>query len=243
MLPLELKFDKEGLLYTDDDSNLYKRLISLDKREYKNEFYASYFIRLKGNDDYIIKTPVTLFTKKEREQYKELLIRLIEKQKVINNTEFPIGYFKHFKKLAGLIIRYYKDGISLDNITKEKDINLIGKYYFHDDDNIRNLFLLFNEILDNLYEMFENGVYYTDIHSNNFIVNDNKIKVIDFDPGHVLFSDRNKNTDIIIARYLKAIYDILENYQLPNNYYDNIQGFNEAKIFIKKMENHVRRNI
>lgn len=242
MLPLELKLDKDGLLYTDDLIDRFSRLISIDKRKYKNEFYASYFCRLKSTMDYIIKQPVTILTRKERIAYKELLIKLLEKQKEIVKTEFPIGYVKDKRKLSGLIIRYYKDGISLENVIKEQDLMLFGKYYYHDEDDVHNLFLIFDEIISILYELFEHEVYYTDINPGNFIIDDNQIRLIDFDPKYVTFNNKDLKLTVVLERYIDLINLVLKDVLLPSGYNESIHNFEEAKVFTKKIENEVRKN-
>ena len=241
MLPLNLKIDKNGLLYLEDIEDLYRRVISLDQRPDKREYYASCFFRIDNNDDYIIKKPITLFTREERKIYLEFLGRLVDKQKEVPEVDFPIGYYRERKKIEGLIVRYYQDGISLDNINREEDINLIGKYYYHDEDNIHNLFLMFNEILSLLEVMYEHGINYTDVCDNNFVIWNNQVKVIDFDPYSVTFIDKYNKLNKILERYIKLINYTLNCYHLRGDS-DNIQNFKEAKKLTLKIENGVRKN-
>ena len=139
MVPLELKFDKEGLLYT-DDQKLLKDNLFLDKRkvDLDQKYYTYGYFRLNSTLEYIIKYCYTTLTRKQSDEYKEMLHQLISKQSQVKKTDFPIGYFKEKNKANGLIIKYYPDSISLDNMLKEHDINLCGKYYFHDERAIRN---------------------------------------------------------------------------------------------------------
>ena len=89
-------------------------------------------------------------------------------------------------------------------------------------------------------ELFDNGIYYTDTNTGNFIITDNQIKVIDFDPNYVKFDDKDHRLAIILDHYIRLINCVLDNYQLHNRYNENIQNFNEARILTKKIENKVR---
>ena len=78
MIPLELKIDKEGLLYTNDQKILKRNPLLLDNRFFENErYYQNGFYPLACNSDYIVKYSYTPLMKKEREAYKEMLINLI----------------------------------------------------------------------------------------------------------------------------------------------------------------------
>ena len=242
MFPLELKVDKNGLLYT-DDRNLLSDPILIDKRELSEDrYYTNGFYRFNSTDDYLIKYSYTGLTRKERDNYMEMLANLVDKQMLIPNTEFPIGYFRERRKFAGLIVKYYKNGISLDNIIGARDLNLLGKYYYHDADNIRNLFLIFEDLLYILYEMFENGVYYLDINTGNIVIDNNKTKLIDFDPFYVRFDQKDQRLATIMRFYIDLINGILEKYNLLNGKInETLNNFEEANVYTKKLENVIRR--
>ena len=246
MLPLELQKDKDGLLYVKERHLLMSnRFLLIDKRAINNnKYYYNGFYSLNSTDDYIIKYSYTVLTNKEINEYKEMLIKLIDKQNIIKDIDFPIGYFIEKRKLAGLIIKYYKDGVSLDNISQNGDINGLGKYYYYDDDNIRNLFLLFERILDTLEEMFDNGICYSDVNPGNIVLNNNKVKVIDFDPRYVKFDNKDERLITIIRVYCLLLRIVLNNYQLPNNFNESgSYNFDTAKVMTKQVENIVRRHL
>ena len=86
MIPCELKYDKDGLLYLEDD-NLFKRKgLHIDKRTGIDEYFQGFFYSLASTDEYIIKYNSTEFTKKEIIAIKEMLLKLVEKQKNIPRT-------------------------------------------------------------------------------------------------------------------------------------------------------------
>ncbi len=241
MIPFELKMDKDGLLYIEDERIITHEDLFIDKREFKNErYYSNGFFRLPYSMDYIIKYSYTIFTRKEINQIKNMLSILVSKQKEIPDIDFPIGYFKQWRKLAGLIIKYYPDGISCDNVFNHHDIEEIGKFYAHDEDNYRNLFLIFEGVLSLVQEMFENGIYYTDLNPGNIMLVDNEIKLIDFDPYYVKFTDKDKLFKSIMKTYCELIKCTLKSFYLYYEFNGELDSFEHAKTFTKKLENIVR---
>ena len=242
MLPFELKRDNDGLFYMDDSKILKCNSLSIDHRIDNEDRYDQYgFYRIFSTDEYIVKYAYNPYMKKERERIKNMLYLLQEKQDSIKSVDFPIGYYRRFLKLHGLIIKYYKDSVSCDSVIKSGDIEGLGKYYYHDEDNIHNLFLLFNEILNNIYEMFENGVYYRDVHPGNIVLYNNKAKIIDFDYRFIHFDDKDKNLNIIMSNYYLLLRTVLSKYSIFSDLNDNFNNFEQAKLFTKKLENNVRK--
>ena len=241
MIPMELKVDKEGLLYTEDKKLLQKNMLLIDKRHFENErYYQNGFYPLDSTNDYIIKYTYTPYTKKEREAYKEMLVNLNSKQKDIKNIDFPIGYFRQRRKLMGLIIKYYQNSISCDNIFKHQDIEEVGKYYYHDEDSIRNLFLLLDDVLKLVYEMFENGIYYSDLNSGNIVLDNNQVKIIDFDPRFVKFDNKDMRLKTIMSTYGWLIRDVVKYFDFPYHFDEGFNNFEEAHAYTKKLEDKVR---
>ncbi len=102
--------------------------------------------------------------------------------------------------------------------------------------------MLLDDILSLLSIMYEHEVYYTDVDENNFVIWNNQIKVIDFDPYLVTFNDRYTKLTRMLERYLRLLNRVLDKYQLPRAEIENIQNFKEAKILTMKIENGVRKN-
>lgn len=247
---MELKVDKDGLLYIDDNTDMYKRLLNLDHRNV-HEYFANNFFSIPGTKDYIIKKPLTIWDKRLRERYKEMLIKLVERQKLIKKTDFPIGYQRENRKMEGLIVRYYepsKTSISLDQIkTKEcferavNKVQLLKQYYFHDEDDIHNFFLFLLDVLDAIYEMFENGVYYIDINPGNIVFYQNNAKIIDFDPSRVTFDNKDLKLQTIMKLFVDLVNMLLEDYELYDYVDATLHNFEEAKTFTKRIEEKARR--
>ena len=242
MIPLELEIDKEGLLYYKNRNITSLNPLLIDNRKIEEDrYYQHSFYSFPSTDEYIIKYCCTVFTRKEIKIIKEMLLKLREKQNDLPNIDFPIGYFIERKKLAGIIVKYYKNGVSCDNVIEKGDIEALGKYYYHDEDNNHNLFLLLNDYLDLLYEMFENGIYYLDTNPGNIILDDNKVKIIDFDHGYVKFDNKDNCLKSIMWGFnylLKYINRYYYNYELS---IDACKDFDESKKYLKKLENSIHR--
>ena len=240
MIPCELKYDENGLLYLEDENIFKRKSLHLDKRLGIDEYFQGFFYALDSTDDYIIKYNSTEFTKKEIIATKEMLARLVEKQKNISSVDFPIGYLVHMKKLCGLIIKYYKDSISFDNIIKTRDFNALGKYYYHDDNTLHNLFLLYHEVLDLIYELLDNDICYTDINPGNIIITNNQVKLIDFDYRYVLFDKKDVFLKDVMYNFSQFVIATLRFY----NFYYQVETYEkkgEEKDYLKKLENKIRK--
>lgn len=235
LLPIDAKIDNNGLFYMDND--LFKKYpLNINYNlKISNLFYS-----LMSTDDYIIK--YSLYNLNQ-DQLMPMLMNFRNIQKSIDDVDFPIGYYKEDDSIRGQIIKYYNNSPSLSNLIKEKDINIFGKYYYHDDDSIHNLYMIMLDILDLLEELFNNGVYYTDIHTGNFVIHNNQIKLIDFDYNYIHFIKNidKKLLDIILWNYSRLFFYINKVYNLGEFGLDECHDFKYMKKFVKSMENHVRR--
>ncbi len=238
----ELKIDKNGLLYTNNYKLVKKEEIFQHFRENDEFRYDQYcYYSLDDNNEYIIKFHLNPMTSRIEELTREMLIKLKEKQGNVQMTDFPVGYFRRFNHIRGLITKYYDGSISFDKLSKEKDINATSKYYSHDGDSIHNLFLGFDESLTALNEMYDNGIYYTDVNPGNFLFHDNKIKIVDFDPIYVTFDKKDEQLSKILSRYKDTTNLVLQNMGITNQYESDINNFEDAKAYTKKVENSIRR--
>ena len=241
-IPYELKTDNDGLLYTDNFILLRQSPLNIDTRKYQEDkYYLNDFFPLYSTNDYIIKYCITRYTRKEIKALKEMLEVMTLKQSLIKKTDFPIGYFKHIRKLQGFIIPNYQDGMSYDHLLENADINEVKKYYHHDEDSIHNVFLMLLDVLDAINEMFDNGIYYSRFYSDDIVLHDNEAHLIDFDQFNVSFCEKDKKLISVMGYYLKLLNTTLKMFELSEGVSENLQNFEEAKTFTKKIENKVRK--
>ena len=242
MLPTGLKKDKNGLLYLADDRIFLHHPLLIDHRNLsENRYYQNIFYALPGTDEYIIKFSITGLTRKERKAYLEMLANLVSKQSMVTKVDFPIAYFKSCNRFAGLIVKYYKDATPYNEILDKEDINVLNKYYLHDEDSLHNMFILFSDVLDKAYEMFENGVYFSDFNQSNIVFINNEAKLIDFDPRFVKFNDKDLGLHNVMVGYHYFLEKVLFRYHYLEELDEEFNDFEDAKTFIKKMENDIRR--
>ena len=255
-VPKNLLQDKNGLFFL-KKSDIEKNSISFYDCFIKNgEMAKAFFYCIKGNNSYIVKKHNFLNRKKEQDAIIEMLEHFKIISKLLNKVDLPIGYYKELGKVKGIIIPYYENAISIMNMMLNYSLDDIKKIYFYDDDNIYNLFHIFLEIISLIEEMYENQMFYYDINDNNFLIYQNEIKVIDFEPYRVIFNEDTKTFPIIAFNYLLLLNEILKKYQLMDN--DLVQktfdyrkimertsefnyDFNKVKAYVKKIENNIRK--
>lgn len=239
---LDLKIDENGLLYTNDYKLVRGKSIFLNCRENDEFRYDQYtFHGLGDNNDYLIKYHLNPMGLDLEKLTRKMLITLRDKQGNVAMTDFPIGYFRRFYHIRGIIMKHYKGGISLDRLSKRKDIGDIMKYYSKDDDSTHNLFLSFDETLTALNEMYDNGIYYTDVNPGNFLLHNNSVKTIDFDPIYVTFNNKDEQLSLILSRYKDMTNLVLSNIGIDNEYDCDVNSFEGAKVYTKKVENSIRK--
>lgn len=242
----ELKTDSYGIILLNDIHDLSKREIEIDNR---NNGKSSTFYRVENNNDYIIKIPNETLDDNDRRLYMQMLREFSKRQNDILFTDLPVGAYCEIGRFKGMIIRYYKTGITLNDIDS---LEALMKYYLHTKDTIHNLFLLVFDIIDAAYELYMNKIKYFDIHVENIIIWGNKPKFIDFDPYRITFGKDISKDDLrdILNRCLRLLKDLLERYKLYNNDMNSlfrplshsINDIDGAKNYIKTIEERVTLN-
>ena len=241
-LPNELKQDKDGLFYIDNKTIREQLPLHLDTRELNHEkYYPNYFYKIYSTRDYLVKYCITAFTRKEIKALKNMLEIMQVKRNKIEKTDLYVGYYCDRKKLSGLIIPSYIGGMSYDHILENGNIEELKKYYLHDDDNLHNAFLMLQDVIDAVDELFENNIYYCRFYSDDVMLYNNNVKMIDFNHHTVYLDDKDKRLASAIKYYLRLLNEMLECFNLSERVNDNIQNFKEAKEFTKKIENKVRK--
>lgn len=157
----------------------------------------------------------------------ELINKLLYRQDNVFLTEFPIGIVTIGRHQIGQIIPYYRDYITINSMFSLMNgfMDIEYKYYL----DIIKIFL----------ELYNNGIYYTDIHFFNILIKRDlsDTKLIDFDGEYMGLDDEIKKEEMIIA--LKRLYYYLNVYlgiddeAIEMTDYDNMYDIVE-----KVSENH-----
>ena len=237
---LPFRIDRRGLKYLDSrDIKTHELYVKQMSGSYRDR---AHFFAIDGINDYIIKdcTMYPLFFNRYRNL--KLLKDLTDKQKEITNVDFPIAYYKSYERLKGIIIPYYQDATSLKELLYLHTFTDLSNYYHHDSNEIDNLISLLLDILELISSMYNKGVYYIDIHSGNFLFYNNSVKVVDFEPGHVYFSDSSKcYLEIIMKRYESLVEKIRKRFGFKETFYYAGNSFYTAENNIKKLRKRLER--
>lgn len=142
-----------------------------------------------------------------------LISKLQERQAKIKLTEFPTGVLTHEGYIFGQEMPFYENYETLFNF---KD-NI---------DSISQLVEIYKKCLKILEELCKNDIYYTDVHSKNFMVNNDDIKLIDFEYSRVKFDDPSY-IDVVFYRVTK-MFDLINSLLDSNVKYDCPVNFEQA---------------
>lgn len=141
---------------------------------------------------------------KERQSYniEEMVSGLVLRQDNIKLTDFPVGVVSCKKRCVGQVIRLYKNYYPLKDIVNNDNINI-----------------LYDKVIAIIEELLNNGIMYSDIHENNFLVNNNlDVKLIDFESSCVSFNNISPNDKIFCYSKIKSMFDKLNTLN-EGNYY------------------------
>ncbi len=241
MLPLEAKIDRNGLLYIDDERIKEHPIIfqNIVKSDGETKI-PKLFFELFSTSDYIVKYSRGPLIKGK---IIDMLLLFQKLETIIQKIDFPIGYYQELNRIRGIIIRYYKNAPSLYSLSETHDINILGKYYYHDDDTIHNLYLLMYDTLLLIEELFENNVYYTDVHRGNFILSNNEVKLIDFDYSFIHYKEQrdNKLMRMVLQNYDDMLFMMMKRFGLGEIPYYRVNSFENMKKRVKRIEDQVRK--
>lgn len=103
-----------------------------------------------------------------------LVDELIAQQNQIKNTKFPIGILTIDNYPVAQIIPYFRDSVVLRKYLESQEKFILPL----------NIYL---DFLNNLKELYDNDVCYTDIHLGNILINPitGKVDIIDFNNAEV----------------------------------------------------------
>lgn len=106
-----------------------------------------------------------------------LISELQKKQKYIKLTDFPTGIVSVENYVIGQEIFYYEKYQTLYDAIR----------------NTNNPTILYLNVLKILRELLEHGIVYEDIHAKNFLVNNDVVKLIDFESHYINFNKKQHN--------------------------------------------------
>ena len=232
-----MKIDDFGIPYFNESDKGKQIFHTLPKSRYKKTT-NSYFYELLTLKDYIIK-----YSKKEipKDEYLNMLKIFKDTKEKITLTDFPIGYYEEGNIFKGTIIPYYPNSISLLQTTENRTLADLKKHYYHDDDNLHNLYVLLNNILDILEELQNNGISYLDSNPSNFLIKDNKIKLIDFEPKYLYYGLNNKNICATLLRFDDLVFFLHLNFKLDDLAIHQAKNFKAMRKHLVKLENKMRK--
>ena len=241
MFPNGFKLDKDNLWYIEDNdinkSPIYFPKVGLFYNEHVKRFY-----KVDGIDNLIIKdtSHYPLFFNQTRN--KKLLKELLLREDDIPSVDVPQAYFKKNNRIMGMFVPYYPNSVSYTRLINFHSKQDVLNYYNHDSDTDYNLLLLCLETLNILKELYDAGIAYLDINDGNFLIYNNQVKVIDFEPGFVKIT---KNKEIylyrIVDKYLQLVKLILYRLNFSESisvYGSNFQDIEES---VKRLEKVIKR--
>ena len=231
-----MKIDNHGLYYFNELDKGKKLVFPTTINSKKNTKVSFYELLTLKN--YIIKC-----SNKElnHEEYFKMLNIFKDIQNKITLSDLPIGYYQEKGILRGTVIPYYKNSTSLMDISQSKNINKLTSYYHHDDDNLHNLYLLLNDILNILEELQSNNVNYIDSNPSNFLIKDNEVKLIDFDPKYLKYGQDKKSINATLTRFDDLVYSLHLDFRIASLPIYKAKNFNVMRKHLAKLENKMRK--
>ena len=160
----------------------------------------------------------------------EVLVQnLLEHGKNIRSVSFPMGVVTLDGRVIGQEIPFFSCCCTLyDFINSNLNINPT---------------IYYSMVLNSIKEMYDNGIIYSDLHSNNFMVYLCKlgVEVIDFELSHIKFDDFSVSSRIdLLERYkrmiinLNSILGIDYNFTFVDNFGDMENQLYEMNKVLKK---------
>jgi len=250
LLKGKLLTDENGLYYVninDVKDNLIK--LNFIHNEYKSSELLSQnskydFFGLSELDDYVLKI-CTNYCHSNMYSQIYLLKKFNELRNKLIDIDFPIGYVSDNGKIIGQVIKNYPHSISLRNASINFSLFELKSYFYRDDDDLHNLFLLYHEILNLLEAAYENNFIYCDVNPGNFLLYDNNVKLIDFENEYMFFYQGNYNIRYVLRAYLNMIIKVNCEYHLDNNIsftFNNKNVFLKVRKKVLELENHIRKS-
>ena len=234
------KLDKNNLWYIDaKDVELTRKTFGeVGKRpEYKSSFYL-----IDGIDDYIIKDSTKYMKLFRKMKTLSMLKAFMKIEDNLPNVDFPVGYFANCGKVDGTVIPYYKDSISLRSFIWFSKFNELKKYYNKASDDIDNLICLLLDMLNIISGLYDNKVMYLDIHPGNFLLYNNDVKLIDFEPNYIYLKQKTGfYYNRILHNYSIMVHTICRRLEFKDVMYQSGESFMDAENSVKYLRKCLER--
>lgn len=152
----------------------------------------------------------------------KFIYELLEQGKNLNLSDMPSGVITEGGRIIGQEVPFI-EGITLK------------EYSFNSENKILPT-KLYIQILDILKELYINKIYYLDIHERNFMINQDVIKIIDFDDTFVRIKNLTISDKKLMFDYLKLMLNELnKNFGIQDRF-DVIDGLDDAYEKVFKLE-------
>lgn len=237
------KMDKRGLWYLDIKDIILKEIYFPQYvRPYGHYDERKPFYEIEGMDNILVKDSSEYPFFFNHTRNRNLIEKLYKKQEEIPEVDFTLGYLKGFTMMKGILVPYYKGGISVQRLATSYSFRDIKNYYNHESNEMDNLFSILLDILHLLIIMYNKGVYYTDANSGNFIIYNNEIKVIDFEPEFVFFSDNSgKHLNKSLKKYTELVNAIFKRYGLNNLVFTQQEDYYKTEEKVLELRKRIER--
>ena len=238
-----------GKPFTQDQSGLFcLKSEDVKLKEFTfNEILSNHrkrrkFYYIDGVDDYVIKDTSKLPLLFNGTRTKMILKNFQINQDKFNDVDFPVAYFTDKEKIVGTVVPFYKDAKSIKELANIYSFEDLKRFYNHEDDEVKNLIEMCLDILELIKHMYDEDIVYRDISSGNFIVYNNTVKVIDFEPEYVHFTKyKKKYYDVLLSNYNILVNYIWRHYGFKNMLYNPGETFTDASNKVKRLYNEKRR--
>jgi len=165
------------------------------------------------------------------EQDEKLIQCLAERKNKIKLSKFPLGVVTLDGKVIGQEIPYFQNTITLDE-------------YFETNNNV-DLIRTYKAIFEILKELYDNGIYYLDIHPKNFVIDKQlNIEIIDFMYNYMNFdflSDANKNLYFSKLREMIDYFNQTQGIDLKVGKFKSVDNFDDAYIQVDEIEKKLKK--
>lgn len=223
-----------------DQSDKGEELFFSDAPRRKNLEEKSRFFRVKDDPKSLIKYSVTGLNV---DKTVDMLNRFSLVKDRVFRTKLPSGLYFEDGKVSGTVIPYYENSPSLYNIAEHGDLYTLMEYYHHDEDVVHNFYMMLSDVLDSIEELKEHGLGYMDCNPGNVILDNNKVRLIDFDPNYMEY-EMGKKTDFELLKcYDTLVFVANKRFQLCDLPTYKPKDFKAMRKRLVKIENKVQKRL